>query len=231
MYCVNCGVKLADTEKTCPLCGVVAYHPDLPRQDAEPLYPAQKYPDPKVSPKGAKIIVTTLFIIPLLITLLCDVQLHHRVTWSGYVIGGLIVGYVMVVLPWWFNKPNPAMFLPCTFAAIALYLLYISLYTKGYWFLSFALPVTCGVALIVTAVAVLLRYLRRGILYTLGGAGIATGLFILLIEFLAYITFERVNFLGWSFYPMIVFVLLGGMLIFLAICRPARESMERRFFV
>lgn len=231
MYCVNCGVKLADTEKTCPLCGVVAYHPDLPRQGAEPLYPVQKYPDPKVSPKGAKIIVTTLFIIPLLITLLCDVQLHHRVTWSGYVIGGLIVGYVMVVLPWWFNKPNPAIFLPCTFAAIALYLLYISLYTKGYWFLSFALPVTCGVALIVTAVAVLLRYLRRGTLYILGGAGIATGLFILLIEFLAYITFERVNFLGWSFYPMIVFVLLGGMLIFLAICRPARESMERRFFV
>ena len=231
MYCVNCGVKLADTEKICPLCGLVAYHPDIIRDEAEPLYPNQKFPEARVSPKGAKIIVTTLFIIPMLITLLCDFQIHDRITWSGYVIGGLIVGYVMLILPWWFRKPNPAIFLPCTFVAIGLYLLYISLYTKGYWFLSFAFPVTGGVALIVTAVVVLLRYVPKGILYILGGGGIAVGLFIPLVEYLSYITFESVRFLGWSFYPMIVFVLLGGMLIFLAICRPARESMERRFFL
>lgn len=231
MYCVNCGVKLADTEKSCPLCGIAAYHPDIERTQAEPLYPPYKYPAKRVSPKGAKIIVTTLFLIPLLITLLCDFQLNNRVTWSGYVMGGLAVGYVMIVLPWWFDKPNPAIFLPCTFAAICLYLLYISLYTKGYWFLSFAFPVTVGVALIVTAVTVLFRYLRKAALYIFGGAGIVTGLFIPLVEYLSYITFDRVEFLGWSYYPLIVLVLLGGMLIFLAIYRPARESMERRFFI
>lgn len=231
MYCVNCGVKLADTEKVCPLCGVPAYHPDIERAPAQPLYPPYKYPEKRVSPKGAMIIVTTLFLIPLLITLLSDIRLNDRVTWSGYVIGGLFVGYVAAVLPWWFNKPNPAIFVPCAFVAIALYLLYISLYTKGYWFLSFALPVTACTAVIVTAVTLLLRYFRRATLYILGGAGIAIGLFIPLIEYLSYITFERIHFLGWSFYPMIVLVLLGGMLIFLAICRPARESMERKFFI
>ena len=231
MYCVNCGVKLADTEKSCPLCGVIAYHPDISRPNSEPLYPPYKYPEKRVSPKGAKIIVTTLFLIPLLITLLCDFQLNDRITWSGYVIGGLIVGYVMVVLPWWFDRPNPAIFLPCSFASIGLFLLYISIYTKGYWFLSFALPVTIGVALIVTAVTLLYRHFRKAALYIFGGAGVITGLFIPLIEFLSYITFERIRFVGWSFYPMIVLVLLGGMLIFLAICRPARESMERRFFL
>ena len=231
MYCVNCGVKLADTEKNCPLCGVVAYHPDVQRNDGEPLYPTERFPEKRVSPKGAKIIVTTLFLLPALITLLSDFQLNDSVTWSGYVIGGLIVAYVMCVLPWWFDKPNPVIFVPCTFATIGLYLLYISLYTKGYWFLSFAFPVTGGLALIVTAIVVLLRYLPKAALYILGGASIALGTFIPLVEFLSYITFEKINFLGWSFYPMIVFVLLGGMLIFLAICRPARESMERRFFL
>jgi len=230
MYCANCGVKLADTEKACPLCGVVAYHPDIKRDPAEPLYPPHKVPEQRVTPKGAKIIVTTLFLIPALTTLLCDFQLHDRVTWSGYVIGGLVVAYVMCVLPWWFHKPNPVVFVPCTFGTIALYLLYISLYTGGFWFLSFALPITCGLALIVTAVVALCRYLPRAILYILGGAGIALGLFIPLVEYLSYITFDRIRFLGWSFYPMIVFVLIGGMLIFLAICKPARESMERRFF-
>ncbi|MBE6982671.1 MAG: hypothetical protein E7435_00060 [Ruminococcaceae bacterium] len=231
MYCVNCGVKLADTEKVCPLCGVIAYHPDIPQGRGEPLYPPYKYPERRVSPKGTKIIISTLFLIPLLITLLCDIQLNARITWSGYVIGGLIVAYVTFALPWWFQKPNPAIFLPCAFASVALYLLYISIYTEGYWFLSFALPVTVGVALIATAVTVLLWYLRKAALYIIGGAAIVTGLFIPLIEFLSYITFESIHFLGWSFYPMIVLVLLGGMLIFLAICRPARETMERRFFV
>lgn len=231
MYCANCGVKLAETEKVCPLCGIVAYHPDIQRKESEPLYPSQKYPEKRVTPKGAKIIVTTLFLLPILITLLCDLQLHDRVTWSGYVIGGVIVCYVMMVLPWWFRKPNPVIFLPCDFAAIGLFLLYISLYTKGYWFLSFAFPVTGGVALIVTAVVVLLRYVPKGALYIFGGASILLGLFFPLVEFLSYITFDSVRFLGWSYYPLIVFVLFGGMLIFLAICRPARESMERRFFL
>ena len=231
MYCVNCGVKLADTEKVCPLCGVAAYHPDIRQKESEPLYPSQRFPEKRVSPKGAMIIVTTLFLLPALITLLCDFQLHDRITWSGYVVGGLIVGYVMLVLPWWFEKPNPVIFVPCDFAAICLLLLYISLHTEGYWFLSFALPVTVGVALIVTAVVVLLRYLPKAALYIFGGASIALGAFIPLVEHFSYITFESIHFLGWSYSPLIVFVLFGGMLIFLAICRPARESMERRFFI
>lgn len=231
MYCVNCGVKLADTEKACPLCGVVAYHPDIKQEQSEPLYPSQRFPETRVTPKGANIIVTTLFLLPALITLLCDFQIFDRVTWSGYVVGGLIVAYVMFVLPWWFNKPNPVIFVPCAFVTIGLYLLYISIYTKGYWFLSFAFPVTGGVGLIVTGIVVLLRCFPKAVLYIFGGASIALGLFILLIEFLSYITFESIHFLGWSFYPLIVFVLFGGMLIFLAICRPARESVERRIFL
>ncbi len=231
MYCVNCGVKLADSEKVCPLCGVPAYHPDIERSEGERFYPGERLPEQHVSPKGAKIIITTLFLLPALITLLCDYQFHDHMTWSGYVIGGLAVAYVMLVLPHWFRRPNPIIFVPCTFVAIAVYLLYISLYTGGLWFLSFAFPVTGGVALIVTAVVVLLRYFPKAILYVLGGAGIVLGAFIPLVEFLSYITFESVKFLGWSFYPMSVFVLFGGMLIFLAICRPARESMERRFFL
>ena len=51
------------------------------------------------------------------------------------------------------------------------------------------------------------------------------------MELLLGITFDKLLFIGWSWYPLIALVLLGGMLIFLAICRPAREKMERRFFL
>lgn len=160
---------------------------------------------------------------------------------GGYTCGGLeyakgfastlAVGYVGVVLPRWWRNPNPVIFVPCTFLAAGLYLLFINLVTGGEWFLSFAFPVTCGVGVIVTTVVTLLRYLRGGKLFILGGAILAIGGWMLLVEYFMTITFPGVSFIGWSMYPMITLVLLGGYLIFLGICTPAREIMERKFFI
>lgn len=230
MYCVNCGVKLADTEKQCPLCGVTAFHPEIIRGEGEPLYPRQKYPAPGDSSRAALIVLTTAFLLPALICLVCDLQLSGAVTWSGIVMGALLVGYVALILPFWFRKPNPVIFVPCAFAAVGLYLLYIDLFTGGHWFLSFAFPVTGGIGLIVTAVVALLRYVRRGKLYIIGGAAVGLGAFMPVVELLMVLTFG-IRFLAWSLYPLIVLALLGGMLIFLAIYRPARETMERKFFL
>lgn len=231
MYCINCGVKLADTEKRCPLCGTVVFHPELNRPEAEPLYPQDQVPVPKVNSRIANVIVTAAFLLPILITLLCDLQMNGGVTWSGFVIGALVVGYVILVLPTWFRKPNPVIFVPCGFVAVGLYLLYISLATGGHWFLSFAFPVVGAVGLIVTTVVTLLRYVRRGRLYVFGGAAIALGAFMPVMELLMNLTFHFQKFKWWSLYPMIPLVLLGGVLIFLAAYRPARESMERKFFI
>ena len=231
MYCVKCGVKLADSEKQCPLCQTLVFHPDITREEGEKLYPAARYPSYQVNHRSALVIVTTLFLMPLLISLLCDWRITGEITWSGYVAGALFVTYVSMVLPYWFRHPNPVIFVPCGFAAVGLFLLYISIATGGGWFLSFAFPITGGVALIITAVVTLLKYVRRGQLYIFGGAIIALGGMTVLAEYLSVITFGLDRFFGWSFYPLMVAVLLGGLLIFLAICRPARETMERKIFL
>jgi len=230
MYCINCGVKLADSEKQCPLCGVVPFHPDIDRPEGESMYPNDKYPVQKFSRLGGLIVVTTFFLLPLIITLLCDISMTHAVTWSGFVAGALLMAYVIVVLPFWFKKPNPVIYIPCDFVAIGLYLLYINYALDGNWFLSFALPVVGVIGLLVTTVIALLKYVRRGELYILGGAFIALGFFMLLLEYLINNTFIH-HFTGWSLYPLVALILLGGMLIFLALCRPARETMERKFFI
>lgn len=230
MYCVNCGVRLADSEKKCPLCGVTVFHPDIERPEGERLYPPEKYPAPQVNSRAAVIVLSTLFLMPAVITLLCDLQINGGVTWSGYVVGALIMSYVILVLPLWFREPNPVIFVPCGFAAVGLYLLYINLATGGDWFLSFAFPVVGGIGLILTALSALLRYLRRGRLYIFGGTAIALGLFMPLTEFLLILTFGLEKF-AWSLYPMVALVLLGLMLIAVAVHRPSREMMERKFFL
>lgn len=231
MYCVNCGVKLADTEKICPLCKTVAFHPDIERRNAEDLYPKDKYPSNYIASKAPQIVITVLFLMPMLIVLLCDLQISGRVSWSGYVIGALLVSYICLILPIWFQKPNPVIFVPCGFGSVILYLLYINLVTGNHWFLSFAFPVAGGIGLIVTALVTLLRYIPRGKLYIVGGSFIAMGVFMLLVEYLMNLTFQISHFIGWSLYPLVVLGLFGGMLIFLAINRTARETMERKFFI
>ena len=229
MYCIKCGVKLADTEKKCPLCETVVYHPDLERPTAEPLYPENRIPPNTSGRKALCGAVIFLFMIPLIACFLADLFFGSGLNWVGYVAGALAVLYVTVALPAWFEHPNPVIFLPCDFVAVGLYLLYICLVTGGNWFLHFALPITAGAAVILCAAVTLLYYLRRGKLYILGGSFIALGGYILLLEWLLGVAFG-VSFMGWSLYSLTVLVLLGGLMIYLAINRSARELIKRKLF-
>lgn len=231
MYCVNCGVKLGDAEERCPLCQTVVFHPEVKQTPGEPLYPRDVYAGKPVDSRVVHIVITTAFLLAMFISLVCDLQMGGGLTWSGYVIGGLLVSYVMIMLPLWFHSPNPVIFVPCDFAAVGLYLLYINFAVDGQWFLSFAFPVTGFVGLVVTAVVTLMRYIRRGRLYIFGGAFLAFGAFMPVMELLLCITFPQLPFKGWCFYPLIALGLIGGMLIFLAISSRARETMERKFFI
>jgi hypothetical protein len=231
MYCAKCGVRLGDTESYCPLCGTVAHHPELARDVAEPAYPRGKYPARPPRSFVGQVMLTELFLLPFIVVLLVDLQFNDAITWSGFVMGGLTVSYAMLVLPMWFRRPNPVIFVPCGFLAVALYLLYIDMVVAGGWFWPFALPLTGGVCLIFTAVVTLVRYVKKGYFFVFGGAAIALGGLMLLAEFLLKLTFGIHRFVGWSLYPLAALVLLGGFLIYLGINRNAREVMERKLFI
>ena len=230
MYCINCGVKLADTESRCPLCQTVVYHPDLERKKGESLYPENQSPRIRRS-LIPQVALTVIFVMSALISFLCDMQFNHTVGWSGFVMGGLLCGYITFILPMWFKRPSPAVFVPCSFLILGGYLLYISLVTRGGWFLSFAFPVTGGTGLIVTALAVLLYYTKGAEFIIVGAASILFGAFMMLVEFFLNITFGFQRFVWWSLYPLTALSLIGIFLIFLGINKTARQAMKRRFFI
>ncbi len=229
MYCIKCGVKLAESETKCPLCNTVVYHPDFVQTNTQKLYPDNKTPKSVSGSKALCGVIIILFLIPLVISFFSDLQGDGSLDWFGHVAGALGIAYVIVALPLWFQKRNPVIFVPCDFAVVALYLCYVNFATDGNWFFRFALPLVGALCIIVCSVITLTRYVHKGRLYVFGGAGIALGGFMLLTEYLLSKAF-LIPFIGWSVYPSIVLVLLGGLLIYLAINSAAREVIKRKLF-
>ena len=229
MYCVKCGVELADSEQKCPLCHTPVYFPGYVPKEEERPYPRFEKPE-TVNPRGIYFIISFACIIAAVISFVCDLNMGNGITWSGYVIGGISLFYVLFILPAWFKKYNPAIFIPVDFFAIGLYLAYVNLATGGDWFLTFALPVTGIVTVCMSTITILCYYLRRGYLYIFGGVIIGAGLFCPVIETLAIITFGQ-GPLMWSLYPLIALFLIGIMLIVIAIVKPFRESLCRIFAI
>ena len=71
MYCVKCGVELADSEKVCPLCGTRAFHPDMPPQQGQPPYPVDHRPHTEeVSRSGVLFLLTVLALLSAVLFIL-----------------------------------------------------------------------------------------------------------------------------------------------------------------
>ena len=228
MYCVKCGVELAESERKCPLCETPVYFPGLDDNPERP-YPPFKKANPSGAAKAICFVITCFFVLVAAISLLCDININTRLNWADYVIGGLAVLYIMVVLPSWFKRPSPAIFIPADFVAISLFLFHLSVRLDGDWYFNFALPVTIGAGIICSAVGILTYYLKRGRLYIAGGAFIAIGAYSIFIEICLHAAFHFHEKLVWSLYPATTFALIGIMLIVIAIVRPIREQLYKIF--
>ena len=98
MYCIKCGVELADSEKVCPLCGTRVYHPDIEIKTTEPPFPEYKLREPRMNLRGIMFIVTMIFAALIVQLVICNISISNASEWSGYAIGAA-VSYTHLTLP------------------------------------------------------------------------------------------------------------------------------------
>ena len=229
MYCVKCGVRLQEGVKACPLCGTPLWCPEA--GERTPAAYSDRYPE--VSRQKRLTIMASLTVTLLAAVIACfsiAVNTTGRMGWSFYVFAGVAAFYCIFLLPFWFKKPHPMIFVPVAFLTACLLLLSICLHTGGRWFWTFAFPLT-GIAAILTIGAVALyRYVKGGTIFITGGLLLAIGSSCLLAEFFQHLTF-RTPLFTWSLYAAGVFGLFGLFLILAGIIRPLREHLKRVFFV
>ena len=227
MYCVKCGVKLQEGVERCPLCNTPVWNP-------EPQEESRSYPDTlpqqhrEADVPGA-VALTLICAVASVVTLTVCLKLYGTLQWGGYVIFGLLLFYVIAVLPRWFREPKGEIFVPIDHAAAALFVLYVCLKTGGNWFLSFALPVILSSCLISTAMICLLKYVKGGRLFILGGFLLALGGFTVLVEFFEHLSFGNEMF-RWSLYSLAGFGSVGLFLLIAGMIPSLRHGMRKRFF-
>ena len=232
MYCVNCGAKLSDGQTLCPICETKVYHPDIEIKE-ESTYPKVPFEPEEINTSALMFVITMLFLIPLVVPVLLELVLTDftDVSWSGYALGGTLIFYTVFVMPYWFKKPNPVIFSSATFVLSILLLHFINYKVEGSWFWSFAFPVSGVLSIIIVATITLSYYIKKGYLYIFGGSFIALGIWSVLLEYDINTTFLVSEHLRWSFAPLAIFCIIGITLLVIAIVKPFRESLRRKFFV
>lgn len=229
MYCVKCGVRLDDSLDRCPLCGTPVWRPEEAQDQGRAfssIFP-EKHRNERLTVVA---FLTAVALLAAFITLRICLRIYGGIGWSGYAMLGIALFYVIAILPLWFRRPNPMIFLPVDHAAIAGFLLYASWASGGHWFLSFGFPVTAMSCLLLTGFIALLRYVRGGRLFIIGGSVIVLGGLSMLVEFFQHITFGTKMF-TWSLYVVSSCLAFGMFLILAGTIRPLREYLERRFFL
>ncbi|MBQ1372558.1 MAG: hypothetical protein IIY70_06450 [Oscillospiraceae bacterium] len=229
MYCVKCGVQLAEGISRCPLCQTPVWNPDE-SVVAEATF-SDRYPQPPKSRRYPILaFLTVLLLAASLSTLILCLTLHGRVAWSGYVMLGCALVYFAGIFPFWFERREPLIFVPLTFLLTAGYLLYICLYTGGHWYWSFAFPVTMLIGALATLSVALFRFGKRRRLIKTGALLVSIGCSAMLIEFFEALSFGTTMFL-WSLYPVCCFSLLGLFLILCGLIPSWRDYVERKLFL
>ena len=231
MYCIKCGVQIAEGQTKCPVCNTKIYHPDFDLSEEKTTYPKSEFVSEEFDRRGLMFVLTVIFALAAMLPIIIDVNVFGEITWSGYAFGGVFLGYMFFLMPAWFKNANSVIFVPCNFACILLFLLYINLHTNGDWFLTLALPLTVSLGLISTAIAALSRYLKRGRLYLASGAFISLGLWSVFVEFCIHLTFPKMSVVLWSVYPLVSLCVIGLMLLVIAIVKPFKESLRKIFFI
>ncbi|MBR2223096.1 MAG: hypothetical protein IJ973_02115 [Christensenellaceae bacterium] len=149
-YCVNCGVELAESEKRCPLCNTIVINRTNPWKEPEnfPYSSAVEKPA-SIDKRFIAVIAALIALIPIATCLIIDLLSGSGITWSFYVIGGIICTYTLGVVPVLLGKNRYIISMFLAFLAISFYLAYINHTTDGHWFSNLGFPIVVCVFVVV----------------------------------------------------------------------------------
>lgn len=202
MFCSNCGKQLPDGVTVCPDCtakeapqveAVPVNQAAAPQEEKKPLFKT-----PGKMSKSYAAIFTALLVFPSTICIAIDLAFDRYDYWFGYVVGALIVTWIVAVLPVLRVTPPVVTSLIC-FGAIVCYLFYIS-HKTGHmlWLSNFFLPLTILAAAFVAIDSALIGGKKIKGLHIFSLLAAESAIFLVAMEAMGDIRRNGVIDLKWS---------------------------------
>ena len=233
-YCVNCGVELADSEKSCPLCGVEVINPAKPWvEPATPPYPPRlERIMNRIDRRFFASLLSVILLIPVFITLLTDLLSNSRITWSAYVIGAIAVFFFVVVFPLMLKKQHLYELYAIDTAVLLLYLLMIDLLDDAPgWFFSLAAPLVLTLAAVIVGLSLLFQHKLRSFWTRASAIILSCGCYTVCVELLIDLHSSVLPVPLWSMYVLIPCAAIAAVLMILRSRRRLLDELHRRLFI
>lgn len=230
-YCVHCGVKLGESERKCPLCGVPAYDPLAPRDPAAPRPYPVRTPEQELKRNKdyLQLLAGILLLGPAILCLVIDFLITGTVTWSAYAACALALLYIAVTVPLQITRKRVYWSLAVSFLCLNAYLFLAERFSQsGSWFVPIALPaISLGTAML-AAIILFYRIGKLNKLTLLASALGAVGLLCLAVEWLIALKEGGGLRFSWSPFVLAPCLFVALCLLFINANRSVREEVRRR---
>jgi len=227
-YCVNCGVKLKNSEKKCPLCNTIVINPNK-ENVYEPAYSnvIEKFNSINLS-YLVKLIMIILFILAL-VTVVCNIIISKKISWSIYVVSSII--YVSSHLSFLIRK---SIFIPLTIELISLeLLLFIIAYLNNgmHWYLYLVFPFILVLWVYIILCTYFVKKRKKSLLRNLSICFLFSCVALIVIEGGIDLFNNDIIKLKWSLYASLPIIIISIIMFIISFNKKLLDEIKQRIFV
>lgn len=229
-YCVNCGVELDVSHKSCPLCNTPVINPkQLEQLIAVPPFPSEKGQVEFVKRKDAALLLSVVLLSTAVTCGLLNVFVYKANLWSLSIIGACCVLWVFMIPLVIYTKLSAYASLLLDGVVVCAYLFMLTWLTKqNTWFWGIGLPVTILVTVLAEIMTFLLRRFRFSFLVTAIVSFAEIAVLCVGIELVLNRYLHQRFFLSWSGIVLTICSIITIALITILSKKRLRNAVRRR---
>ena len=228
-YCVNCGVKLKESEKVCPLCNTKVINPNNLKTDFIPAYSQNIEKTKKVNKKYLCFLITIILMGVTIITVLCNLIFTGNITWSIYVAASILFLNSKLSFVLFKNKFFP-LFIDLLTTETLIYV--IAYLNNGlHWFYYLVCPFIFIIWIYIILCTFVLSKKKYNLLRRFSVAFSFISVILLIIEScIDMYKYEKIT-INWSIYAILPIIIIGTILFLISYNRKLIEEIKQRIFI
>ena len=228
-YCVNCGVKLKESEKVCPLCNTKVINPNNLKTEFIPAYSQNIEKTKKVNKKYLCFLITIILMGVTIITVLCNLIFTGNITWSIYVVASILFLNSKLSFVLFKNKFFP-LFIDLLTTETLIYV--IAYLNNGlHWFYYLVCPFIFIIWIYIILCTFVLSKKIYNLLRRFSVAFSFISVILLIIEScIDMYKYEKIT-INWSIYAILPIIIIGTILFLISYNRKLIEEIKQRIFI